>query len=184
MTELTPDWPPHFRKYGIHLCPVTDADLELIRGWRNDQEINQHMLDQSYITQQMQQAWFKRLQGDTSQVYWLIMFKDEKIGVASLTNIDREKGTAEPGMYIFTEKYKNNIVPFCAAFALNDFAFEQLGSQQLKGKIFDNNGASLRFHQSCGYVQVGEAEAGLLHFVLTADQYIPARDKISHFIRY
>lgn len=197
-----------FKRYGVTLKPLTQDMLEQVREWRNSPEIAQHMLDQRLISAEQQQAWFQGLNGDSSRFYWVVWFKEEAIGVVSLLNINQQTKTAEPGMYIVPERYRNNIVPFCVAFALNDYAFEELGLEQLLGKIFADNDASLRFHETSGYVQTGQRQFVplqentastknipgvkntaattklLLDSVLTKDAYYAARTPIARFIRY
>lgn len=191
-----------FQRYGVTLKPLTADMLEQVRKWRNLPEIAQHMLDQRTISAAQQQAWFEHLAGDQSRFYWVVWFKEEAIGVVSLLNINQQTKMAEPGMYIVPERYRNNIVPFCVAFALNDYAFEELGLEQLLGKIFADNEASLRFHETSGYVQTGQRQfvplqastvstekvttttKCLLDFVLTKDAYYAARAPIARFIRY
>ncbi|MCO4319928.1 UDP-4-amino-4,6-dideoxy-N-acetyl-beta-L-altrosamine N-acetyltransferase [Aliidiomarina quisquiliarum] len=183
----------YFQRYGVTIKTLTESDLEMVRNWRNSPEIAQHMLDQSYITADMQRKWFNGLVNDNSRAYWVAWFKGEPIGVVSLVNINRSEGTAEPGMYIYPQQYRNNIVPFCVAFILNDYAFDELGLSLLYGKIFTDNEASVRFHEKCGYVQVNERKPShemtnvpkqLLHYELKEANYKSARDPIARFIRY
>lgn len=176
-------WPASYTRYGVTLKPLTDEMLETVRGWRNDPVIADQMLDKHHITAEEQQQWFARLQGDRSRAYWVAWFKDEPIGVASLVDISLEQGSAAPGMYIYPERYRNNIVPFCVAFALNDFAFEVLKLNLLHGKVYASNSASLRFHLKSGY-QVTETRDDLIYMQLTYADYQTARSPIARFIRY
>lgn len=183
----------YFRRYGITLKPLTTDMLETVRQWRNDPEIAKHMLDQTYITEAMQRRWFEKLEHDNSRRYWVIWFKDQAIGVASLVSIQHDASWAEPGMYIYPDQFRNNIVPFCAAFALNDFAFERLKLQTLVGKIYQSNAASVRFHEKSGYVEMPQdwplkipkvEEQGLQYYLLTQNAYEAAKAPIARFIRY
>lgn len=183
MKYQTTNWPPEYQAYGVTLKPISSADLEMVRQWRNDPSIADLMLDKTEITSQMQQRWFESLFDDQSRAYWVAYFKQQPIGVASLSKIDLSSKTAEPGMYIYPEQYRNNIVPFCVAFALNDFAFDILKLSKLYGKIYSSNAASVRFHQKCGYrcyQQSGELDL----YQLTAEHYSAAKAPIAHFIRY
>lgn len=179
MTDLI-----QFSRYGITLREFTRDDIEMVRQWRNDPKISSLMLDQTYITEEMQQRWFARISQSDTDYYFIAEFKDQPIGVASLTAIDRREGSCEPGMYIYADEYRNNIVPFAVAFALNDLAFETFQLTTLHGKIFTENQASIRFHEACGYQSHGVASAGLQFYRLTTEHYIPARDKLARFIRY
>lgn len=178
----------NYKRYGVTLKPLAESDLEMVRTWRNSPEIAQHMLDQNYITAEGQRKWFNGLQTDASRAYWVAWFKEQPIGVVSLVNINHAEGIAEPGMYIYPEQYRNNIVPFCVAFVLNDYAFEELGLSLLLGKIFPENEASVRFHEKCGYTELAKAQANagrpLIHYELTQANYEQAKQPIARFIRY
>lgn len=173
-----------FARYGVKLVALVQDDIEMVRQWRNDPKIAELMLDKTYITREMQQQWFTKLQQANDQFYYLVWFKEQPIGVASLTKVDRDKGSCEPGMYIFVDEYRNNIVPFCVAFALNDLAFEVLGLSQLYGKIFASNQASVRFHEACGYRLYETKDDGLGLYLLEQGRYLAARTNIARFIRY
>ncbi|WP_421319671.1 GNAT family N-acetyltransferase [Aeromonas veronii] len=173
-----------FARYGVKLVALAQDDIEMVRQWRNDPKIANLMLDKTYITSEMQQCWFDRLQHATDQFYYLVWFKNQPIGVTSLIKVNRDAGCCEPGMYIYVDEYRNNIVPFCVAFALNDLAFEELGVSQLFGKIFANNQPSVRFHEACGYRHYETQEDGLGLYVLEPEPYLAARAHIARFIRY
>lgn len=173
-----------FERYGVTLSPLRAEDLEMVRTWRNDPKIASLMLDQTYITAPMQQAWFARLQASSQQFYYVAYFRGQPIGVGSLIAVDPQQGSAEPGMYIYPDEYRSNLVPFCVAFALNDLAFETFGLTRLYGKIFATNSASVRFHEACGYHRYTEQADGLGLYLLEQPAYRLARDKISRFIRY
>jgi UDP-4-amino-4,6-dideoxy-N-acetyl-beta-L-altrosamine N-acetyltransferase len=173
-----------FSRYGITLRELQLDEIELVRQWRNDPKIAALMLDQTYITEDMQKKWFDRISQSDSQYYFLAWFKDHPIGVASLIKIDRAPQTCEPGMYIYVDEYRNNIVPFCVAFALNDLAFDLFNLQTLYGKIFADNAASVRFHEACGYTKYDDLVDGLGLYSLNHTDYLVARNKISRFIRY
>lgn len=176
--------PITFCRYGIELKEVGPQDLELVRQWRNDPKISSLMLDQTYISEQRQRAWFEKISASDRDYYFVARFKGQAIGVAALTAIDKENASCEPTLYIYVDEYRNNIIPFCVAFALNDMAFEQFALQKLYGKIFIDNTASARFHETCGYRKYGQDGDRLELYLLTPDTYVPARDKIVRFIRY
>jgi UDP-4-amino-4,6-dideoxy-N-acetyl-beta-L-altrosamine N-acetyltransferase len=173
-----------FVRYGVKMVTLAQDDIEMVRQWRNDPKIANLMLDKTHITSEMQQCWFDRLEHATDQFYYLVWFKDQPIGVASLTKVNRDVGCCEPGMYIYVDEYRNNIVPFCVAFALNDLAFDVLGLSQLLGKIFTSNQSSVRFHEACGYWRYEIQEDGSGLYMLEREPYLAARAKIACFIRY
>ncbi len=178
-----------FSRYGVTLVPLREHQIDMVRRWRNAPRIRELMLTRSVISRQQQCEWFARMQRDPGQWYFLVYFKGEPIGVASLTAIDPIAGECEPGMYIYNTRYQGNIVPFSVAFALNDIAFEVFGLQRLRGKIFESNQASMRFHLACGYVlhtpKPGEQELdSLMPLSLVPDDYQRARQKLMRFMRF
>ncbi|MPY24949.1 GNAT family N-acetyltransferase [Shewanella psychropiezotolerans] len=184
MSNNKDTWPPKFERYGVTLSPIEPEHLEMIRQWRNSPSIQQYMLDQREISQVQQQAWYSGLIKDKSRLYWLIIFKNTPIGVASILGVDETRDSGEPGLYIYPEQYRSNIVPFCVAFALNDMAFFELGLKRLDAIVLSENSAALRFNVKCGYQQNGEQTKGQIGMTLKPDAYIAARDPLARFIRY
>lgn len=79
-----------FARYGVKLVALAQDDIEMVRQWRNDPKIADLMLDKTHITREMQQQWFVRLQHAQDQFYYLVWFKDQPIGVASLIKVNRD----------------------------------------------------------------------------------------------
>ncbi len=173
-----------FSRYGVTLTPIVEDELEMVRGWRNDPKIASQMVDQTFITPEMQRAWFARLAASDRDVTCVARFRGEPIGVASLGRMDRDAGTCEPGVYVFDDRYRGNLVPFCLGFAMTDLAFEHFGLARLHAKVMAENAAALRFNAAMGYVTVREDDAGLIHIELEYAPYVAARARITRFIRW
>ena len=47
--------------YQVTLRPVEQMDLAQMRAWRNDPDIRRFMLSQDEISEEQQQAWFKKI---------------------------------------------------------------------------------------------------------------------------
>lgn len=184
MTYSKANWPPKFTRYGVTLTPIKSEHLEMVRQWRNCDSIRKFMLDQREISQAQQEAWFSGLSNDRSRAYWLIIFRQQPIGVVSILAMDETKKTGEPGFYIYPEQYRNNLVPFCVVFALNDMAFFELGLKQLDATVLNHNISAIRFNIKCGYLQLGETTPGQVAMRLKPEDYIAARDPLAKFIRY
>lgn len=172
-----------FARYGVELKPIQAEQIEMVRQWRNTPRIRKLMLQSEPISQAQQARWYSAMVNDPAQVYFVVYFKSQPIGVGSLTAIDTQTKDCEPGMYIYDETYQCNIIPFSVAFALNDIAFEVLGLTTLHGKIFQSNQASLRFHKACGY-KVTEDDGELVRLALTPSHYAPAKQKLMRFMRF
>ncbi|MBR9884475.1 MAG: GNAT family N-acetyltransferase [Oceanospirillales bacterium] len=176
--------PIHFERYGMCLDSLQQQDIERVRQWRNDPKISSLMLDQTHITQEMQQRWFERMSEAEDQCYLLARFKGEPVGVGSLIAIDPVAKVCEPGLYVYPDEYRGNIVPFCLAFALNDLAFERFELERLYARVLDENIAAIRFNQAMGYEHREDLGGGVGLYSVERGPYIAARDKIARFIRY
>lgn len=175
---------PPFERYGISLQPLQASHLEMVRQWRNDPKISAMMLDQRLITPQMQADWFASISASSRHFCFVAYFRHAPIGFASLTRLADQPEVAEPGLYIYDDRYRGNLVPFCVVFALLDYAFEQLALQRLVARVFDYNQPALRFNAACGYKPVLPLHEGLNAYELSPSDYIQARTKLSRFIRY
>ncbi len=142
--------------YNVTLRQIESQDLERIRSWRNDPQVSQHMLSQEYITQEQQQAWFKKVSGDQGQQHFVIFYKGEAIGCANvqsrgLGTILTNAKTIEPGLYIADERYRGNIVAFAPTLLLNDYCFDTLNANKLLAVVKKTNQAALNYNLKLGY---------------------------------
>ena len=67
-------------QYGVTYSRVTEADIELIRHWRNQPFIRDTMQFKEYITPEMQKKWFERI-NNKYNYYFLIEVDGNKRGL-------------------------------------------------------------------------------------------------------
>lgn len=140
---------------GVALREITEADLELVRQWRNDPEIAQYMLTQQYISEAQQLRWFASISGARDQQHFLILYKQQAIGV---TNVKAPAGSLlanqkqlETGLYIGEQRFRGSFLAFCPALTLHDYCFLTLSCHTLTATVLPSNQAALRFNQRLGY---------------------------------
>ena len=109
-------------KYGVTLRRLAAEDIELVRQWRNDAEVNQYMEYREYITAEMQQKWFRSIDNNQN-LFYVIEYKGEKIGLISTFGIDWNKMQAECGIFIWAKKYWQSVVPVFAVLTMLDINF-------------------------------------------------------------
>lgn len=141
--------------YQVTLRPVTQDDLEMLRTWRNAPSVSQFMVSQDIITPEQQTAWFKKVSRDPKQLHFIITYKDQPIGAANLRVLqgaDLYTATViEPGLYIFEDKYRANLLTFAPSLLLNDFCFNRLRVKILRAVVKSDNAAALNYNQKLGY---------------------------------
>jgi len=166
---------PILSGYQVVMRPIEQSDLELLRNWRNDHDVSQFMVSQSHITREQQQAWFNKILRDTSQMHFVISYKDSVIGSANLKSKSSrddvtESAIVEPGLYIGEERYRNNIVAFSPTLLLNDYCFDVLKCTKLVAIVKANNTAALNYNAKLGYSVVKQDELVEIELEKTAYQ--------------
>ncbi|MDP4280659.1 MAG: hypothetical protein Q8867_00775, partial [Bacteroidota bacterium] len=94
----------YYSKYGITIHLLKESDIELVRQWRNAPHIKANMEFRENITPEMQKKWFDSI-NNIHNFYFIIEYKNEKIGLTNGKNLDFENLTGEAGIFIYDKKY-------------------------------------------------------------------------------
>lgn len=137
-------------RYGIVLERLKAEHLNLVLEWRNAAHVRGHMEYQSLITSQQHVAWFGGVNG-VDNLYFMIHYRNQYIGVVNAKEIDWKAGVAEAGIFIGDQQYLNDPASMLAVFTLMDFLFEVFGLNTLKAKISAANQNAISFNQKLGY---------------------------------
>jgi UDP-4-amino-4,6-dideoxy-N-acetyl-beta-L-altrosamine N-acetyltransferase len=147
-----------FRKYGITVSRLKESDLELVRNWRNDPVVVKNYEFREYITPEMQKAWFQSI-SNANNLYTVIEYQGEKIGVINIKNIDWEKREGEGGIFIPDPKYHLTALPAILSFMTTEIQFSLLRWNTGFASVLKENAASQNFIRSLGFeICPGEEE--------------------------
>jgi diamine N-acetyltransferase len=171
--------------YQVELLPMTQAHQSQMRSWRNQDEIRQQMLSDEMISEEQQQAWFKKTRLDPKQLHWVIKFRDQLIGATNVKSLETGKtaeqaSLLEPGLYIGERRYQGNIVAFAPTLAMYDFCFEQLGTKRFRAVVKRSNQNALSYNQKLGYKIVEDNALSVLE--LDVENYRQATAPIKQFL--
>ncbi len=136
----------------LRLRSIQRSDLELLRKWRNDEKIKQHMFFQDYITPEMQKIWFQNLK--EKELYFIIEYRNEEQGLVHLKQLDYIERTAEVGLFIYNEKYWGTVLPVYASFTILRYAFENINLNSLIAKVKEYNTTAKNYNKSLGFIDV------------------------------
>lgn len=168
--------------YKIALKRVEYDDIEMLRRWRNSDKIKAFMLTQASISAEQQAAWFERLQTSRAQIHYVIYYKNESIGAANIRALDSDDvHTAtiiEPGIYIYADQYRSNLLAFAPTLLLNDYCFSELSSTCLQARVKADNRAALKYNRQLGYEVVESTASELVTMRLTQAEYQRASQRI------
>ncbi len=170
-------------KYGIVLTSLTINELEVVRNWRNSDDVRPYMQYQKMISSRMQLEWFNSL-NRISNLYFVIQKEGEKIGLINLKDINWKSRTAEAGIFVGNRNYINSMIPVLATVTLMEFAFDVLKLIGLKAKIGVTNNKVIQFNESIGY-QENETQSNeeFHYYRVNANQFYAATAKMRETLR-
>ncbi len=164
-------------KHGIEVVPLTPDRLELVRLWRNSEQVRRFMEFQEEITPDMQREWFDSINNEDN-TYSVIVHNGREVGLANVKNIDRDSKRGEAGIFIADPDSLNSPLPILVSLYGLDYCFEQLGLEELYGKTAEDNRNAMRMNAAFGYEPVGEAEGRFRYYRLTRDSYYEHREHL------
>jgi len=161
-----------YENYGLRLVRVKSEHIELIRYWRNHDSIKQFMEYKETITAEMQKKWFRSIQS-TPNLFLLVEYDHNFVGLVNGKNIDFEKGTAEGGVFIWDINFHNTELPIRSLLALADFAFLFCNIKNCYIKILKENKKSIEMNKIFGYKLVeGEENKENQLYVVGAQDFL------------
>lgn len=136
--------------YGITLKQLDFDTIQLVRNWRNQDQIRSQMEFQEVISETEQALWFQKLDKEVNQ-YFIIQIAGSPVGLIHLKNIDLKNRIAEAGLFIGENTYVGTGVSIGASILLLDFAFNQLSLQTIQAKVKNNNTIAKQYNQLLGF---------------------------------
>lgn len=189
---MSEPWP--LKGYGVELNPISADKLETIRQWRNHPDIVKFMKDKRIISEAHQKQWFAGLAEKTQQLYLMVSYKGQDIGVIyakthSKVNTDNTAlnlaPVIEPGLYIAPDcQYKNSVLAFSPSLVFIDYLFKQGQCIELKAEVFEYNNGAIRYNKMLGYQQGEVDKDGLLTMTLTLADFERAKQTLSKVLRF
>ena len=163
-------------KYGVTLRKLTVEKIEMLRNWRNDPKIVQYMEYKEYITPEMQQKWFEKI-NNIYNFFFIIVVDNKEIGLINVRDIDYDKAEGEAGIYIYDDNSYNSTISFQATFALYDFCFENLKLNRTIAHILKDNKRAIKYNKLIGYkIAINQENVNNQLYYLQKDDYISSRE--------
>lgn len=163
--------------FGITLTPLQESEIELVRFWRNSDEIKRYALQQETISQEQQRQWFASLQKKEDE-YFIIRIGSTPVGLIWFNRSDTD---IETGFYIYDTSRQNTLTPYKIVTLFHRYLFEEKGFERISCKIMHNNLRAVRFNLSLGYRE-SEICASYNRYELSRDEYRRANAKISKLL--
>lgn len=139
-----------YTKYGITVSLLKESDLEMVRQWRNDPVVVSNYEYREYITPEMQKKWFKSI-NNLNNLYTIIEYHGEKIGIINMKDIDWVKQTGEGGIFIPDPKYHQTSLPAILSYMTTELQFKYFNWKTGYASVLKENTAGQAFVKSLGY---------------------------------
>ena len=135
----------------INLVPLQKQDIELVRKWRNSEDVAQYMYTETIITKQKQEEWFTKIDKDRSCKYWVIEYQGNKIGLASITNIDKTLQSCYWAFYLGDTSIRGAGIGSKIEFNVIEYVFHELNLNKLRCEVFVSNDKVIKMHEKFGF---------------------------------
>ena len=152
----------------IKLIPLQAEHLELVRGWRNSEEVSKYMYTSNSISEQDQINWFEKVKNDTTSIYWIIEYEDKKLGLASVTNISKLYDSCTWAFYLGDSSIRGAGIGSKVEYNVLQYVFETLKLNKLNCTVFPTNDNVIKMHEGFGF----RREAYFRQHVLKDGKYL------------
>ncbi len=168
-------------KYGICLERVEERHIEMIRNWRNDGKIAQHMFYSGQITTEMQRDWFNSI-NNLSNFFFLINYEERSVGLINISALDKEQKTAFSGLYIYDDSLLGTDIPVRASLAMLDLFFNCFDVEKVFAKVRGNNKVAHKYNTALGFKRTKKIEYGIgFEYELEKNNYFEKAKKLRAF---
>ena len=158
------------RRDDIVLQRLKQDDIELVRQHRNSPDISQYMEYRKYITPEMQQLWFESI-NNLHNLYFLIIYKGKKIGLANGKNVNWEKRVIEGGIFLWEKKYLRSPVPVYVFIILSELLIYAFNLSSI-AHVLKTNSWAKRYNKMLGF-ELCEGQEGKVNqlYRLTKEKF-------------
>lgn len=167
-------------QYSVKLIRLQEKDIELVRYWRNQADINNFMEFRNYITPTNQIKWFHSINNKLNY-YFIIEYENKKIGLINSKNYDSNLGFSEGGIFIWDKHYLNSYVAIYSTLCFLNFIFHHLKiSKKSMARILRSNPRAIQYNKQIGYKLLpGQDDVENQLYELSEEDYIRCGGKLN-----
>lgn len=156
----------HFRKIvgeRVYLSPIDENDCEQYVKWLNDFEITDRLGMSGLVTTiKSETDFFEQHAKNGDHIYGICRLEnDELIGNIGIENIQNVNRTADVGIFIGDEKYRNNGYGTEALTIACRYAFDRLNLHSLHLSVYDFNKRAIACYKKVGFKEAGRLRENL-----------------------
>ena len=135
----------------IKLEKLTIENIEIVRNWRNSKDVSSYMYSNKKIEKEDQKSWFEKENNDNSSEYWIITYDNNKIGLASLTDINLVLNSCYWAFYLGDTSIRGKGIGSKIEYSVLQYVFEELKLNKLRCEVFTFNDNVIKMHEKFGF---------------------------------
>ena len=167
-----------YSRYGFSFSLLKEDDIEMVRQWRNDPVVSNNFEFRNHITPEMQKEWFRSI-NNINNLYTIISYQREKIGVINLKNIDWETRAGEGGIFLPDVKYHQTIIPAIISYISTEIIFVMFEWKIGYAHVLKENKSVQQFVSLLGYELIpGQEDVLNQKYRITSDSFEKRRPKL------
>lgn len=161
--------------------PIDYEDTEMILGWRNSDAVRNNFLHRDIITVEEHERWLESeiMTGRAVQFVMIDKKDDKPIGSVYFRDIDKERKTAEYGIFIGEGSARGKGYGIETAIRMTSYFFEDMRYDKLFLRVLERNRAAIRSYEAAGFKKDDIAEEReiegkterIIFMSITADEY-------------
>ncbi len=160
-----------YSRYGITFRLLKESDIEMVRNWRNDPIVANNYEFRDYITPEMQAVWFKSI-NNIHNLYTIIEYLTEKIGVINIKNIDWEQKSCEGGIFIHNPKFHQTFLPGIISYITTEIMFSVFDWNVSFARVLKENNSVGGYVRMLGYeLMPGQEEVVNQQYCVTRERF-------------
>lgn len=132
------------------LREISEADLEKLLFWRNQDFIRAVMFNDSIINLNQHINWFNSLKNNNQKISKVFTVENKDFGVLNLNNINLQNSSCDWGFYVGEKKSPKGTGLLLGYTSLN-YIFFTLNMRKVCGEVLESNLISRNFHEKLGF---------------------------------
>ena len=133
---------------------LKEEELEMVRSWRNHQNVKKWMYSHHYISKEEHISFVKSLKNSYNSAYWIVQGQKDYIGVLYFNRLSMEQGHAYYGIYANPFERIPGAGRILDKIAI-EIAFGLLDLHTLKLEVMEDNVSVINLHRKFGFREEG-----------------------------
>ena len=135
----------------IELIPIEEKHLELVRNWRNSEEVSSFMYTSDFITPEDQKNWYRKISACPTSRYWIIKYDGKLLGVVSITEISHVFDSCFWAFYLGDTSVRGAGIGAKVEYKILNYVFDELNLNKLRCEVLTFNEKVIAMHEKFGF---------------------------------